>query len=97
MVKKARRGRISDDPGSGDVPSWEVFIRDTEDDPVEHVGQVTAQTADEAHEEVSRLFAWFADDVWICPANEVVHYSTAAADETESTPEDGSEHRTHEL
>lgn len=98
MVEKARRGRVDEEPRAGEERAWEVLVREDGNGPLRHVGSVTAPDADEAHERATRLFAWFADDVWLCPAEEVVRYSTAAAEEGEpATPEDGSEPRTHEL
>lgn len=100
MVEKAHRGRVEETQRSPDEErEWELFVREDEGDPLKHVGSVTAPTADTAHEEASRLFAWYAEDMWICPADEVVRYSTSAIDDVDdaATPDDGTESRTHEL
>lgn len=66
-----------------------MFVRDDEADPVRHVGTVAAPTPDAAHEEASKLFAWYARDVWVCPATETYRYSAeslAEADPDGSAP-----------
>lgn len=50
---------------------WEVFIREAPDDPMTHVGSVSAATADVAHEQTMALFGRFAEDLWLCPADAV--------------------------
>lgn len=100
MVEKAHRDRVPETDRSSDGErEWELFVRDSEEDPLKHVGSVTAPTAEAAHKEASRLFAWYAEDMWVCPADEIVRYSTSAVDEEEkaATPDDGTESRTHEL
>lgn len=74
MVEKTDR---TPDNGSRstDGRRFEVFIREEEADPLRHVGTVTAPTPDAAHEEASTLFAWYARDVWVCPADEMHRYS----------------------
>lgn len=63
-----------------------------------HVGSLTAQTADEAYESATKLFAWYASDVWVCPASSVARYTTDTLDD-DATPvvlESGTEDRTFE-
>jgi rSAM-partnered protein len=63
MVEKVRRSSVGDHPRGGDQREWEVFVREDEADPMRHVGSVSAPTAKVAHEQATRLFAWFAADV----------------------------------
>ncbi|WP_254768088.1 Htur_1727 family rSAM-partnered candidate RiPP [Salinilacihabitans rarus] len=76
MVEKARRSRVEGDRRGTPVGQWEVFVRDEEADPLRHVGSVAAESATEAHEHASRLFGWYAVDLWVCPAEEVARFST---------------------
>ncbi|WP_096395261.1 Htur_1727 family rSAM-partnered candidate RiPP [Halorubrum trapanicum] len=75
MVEKTDRGEDANGPRSADGRRFEVFVREAESDPLRHVGTVAAPTPDAAHEEASKLFAWYARDVWVCPAGEVSRYS----------------------
>jgi Phenylacetic acid degradation B. len=76
MVEKADRRADATGSRSADGRRFEVFVRAAESDPLRHVGTVAAPTAADAHEEASRLFAWYARDVWVCPAAAVSRYST---------------------
>lgn len=75
MVEKTDRTAGSGGPRSADGRRFEVFVREEEADPLRHVGTVAAPTPDVAHEEASKLFAWYARDVWVCPAEETHRYS----------------------
>ena len=75
MVEKTDRSEDANGPRSADGRRFEVFVREAESDPLRHVGTVAAPTPDAAHEEASKLFAWYARDVWVCPAAEVSRYS----------------------
>ena len=99
MVEKARRNEVGDRPRGGDEREWEVFVREDADDPMRHVGSVSAPSPEVAHEQATRLFEWFATDVWICPADETHRFSTHGLDdEAKPAPHpDGAEGRTHEL
>ena len=84
MVEKASRSAVSAGPRSADGCRFEVFVRDDESDPLSHVGTVSAPSPDAAHEEASKLFAWYARDVWVCPTAETHRYTTERlADEHE--------------
>ncbi|MFB6271044.1 MAG: Htur_1727 family rSAM-partnered candidate RiPP [Halobacterium sp.] len=84
------RTRVTDAPRSATGREWEVFVREGDDDPLKHVGSVTAATADAAHEHASRLFEWAARDVWLCPADETRRYTThTLGDEDASTSNEG--------
>ena len=87
MVEKTDRSEDATGPRSADGRRFEVFVREEESDPLRHVGTVAAPTPDAAHEEASKLFAWYARDVWVCPAAEVSRYSAAslADEETEAS------------
>ncbi|GAB7009180.1 Htur_1727 family rSAM-partnered candidate RiPP [Halorubrum trueperi] len=75
MVETTERSAASGGARSADGRRFEVFVRDEESDPLRHVGTVAAPTPDAAHEEASKLFAWYARDVWVCPAGETHRYS----------------------
>jgi rSAM-partnered protein len=75
MVEKTDRTAGSGGPRSADGRRFEVFVREGEADPLRHVGTVAAPTPDVAHEEASELFARYARDVWVCPAEETHRYS----------------------
>ncbi|QWC18400.1 Htur_1727 family rSAM-partnered candidate RiPP [Halorubrum sp. 2020YC2] len=83
MVEKTDRSEDANGPRSADGRRFEVFVREEESDPLRHVGTVAAPTPGVAHEEASKLFAWYARDVWVCPAAEVSRYSA------ESLADDG--------
>ena len=87
MVEKTDRSEGENGPRSADGRRFEVFVREAESDPLRHVGTVAAPTPDAAHEEASKLFAWYARDVWVCPAAEVSRYSaeSLAGDESEAS------------
>lgn len=55
---------------------WEVFVRESPDDPLCHAGSVTAPTAAVAREQAERLFDWTAAATWLCPADAVVREPT---------------------
>jgi rSAM-partnered protein len=83
------RTRVENAPRSATGREWEVFVREGDDDPLKHVGSVTAATADTAHEHASSLFEWAARDVWLSPADETQRYTTHALGEAdEATSED---------
>ena len=86
MVEKTDRTAGPGGPRSADGRRFEVFVREAEADPLRHVGTVAAPTPDAAHEEASALFARYARDVWVCPAEETHRYSveSLAGDDRES-------------
>ncbi|TKX81156.1 Htur_1727 family rSAM-partnered candidate RiPP [Halorubrum sp. SD626R] len=86
MVEKTDRTAGPGGPRSADGRRFEVFVREAEADPLRHVGTVAAPTPDAAHEEASELFARYARDVWVCPAEETHRYSaeSLAGDDRES-------------
>ena len=96
MVEKTDRTAGPGGPRSADGRRFEVFVREAEADPLRHVGTVAAPTPDAAHEEASELFARYARDVWVCPAEETHRYSAESLagddaeprvyEETEGTP-----------
>lgn len=98
MVEKLDRYRIGEYPRNAVETEWEVFVREREGDPLHHAGSVSASTAQIAYEETTKLFAWYAKDIWICPASDVHRYSTHTLDEQAAPVElstDGEE-RTYE-
>lgn len=90
-------------PRSIDRRRFEVFVREEEAAPLSHVGTVTAQTPDAAHEEANKLFAWCARDLWVCPASETHRYSAEPlverdrrADDATTTPRGDEPHVSEE-
>ncbi|TKX42712.1 MULTISPECIES: Htur_1727 family rSAM-partnered candidate RiPP [unclassified Halorubrum] len=100
MVEKTDRTEDANGPRSADGRRFEVFVREAESDPIRHVGTVAAPTPDVAHEEASKLFAWYARDVWVCPAAEVSRYSAESlavdADGPDDEAADADEPRVYE-
>jgi rSAM-partnered protein len=100
MVEKSDRHRVGDEPRDGTGGrEWEVFVREDGDGPLRHVGSVSAPSADVAHEQATKLFGWYADDVWLCPADAVRRYSTHDLDDDAeaATLGTGDEERMHEV
>ncbi len=90
MVEKVRRSSVEGDERGNPAPQWEVFVRNEAGDPMRHVGSVAAASATEAHEHASRLFGWYAEDIWLCPADAVERYSTRGlADAVDGQDETG--------
>jgi len=52
-------------------PDWEVFVRESPEEAMRHVGSVSARTGEEARERATALFGRFVADVWLCPADAV--------------------------
>jgi rSAM-partnered protein len=76
MEAPAERVTVAERPRADEGTAFEVFVRDDAEDPLRHVGSVTAEDAEGAYERATRLFAWYADDVWVCPAGEFARFST---------------------
>lgn len=98
MVERPERYRVGDHPRDATESEWEVFVREESPDPLRHVGSVTAPDATVAYEQATRLFAWYATDVWVCPAGVTHRFSTHDLDD-EADPverETGTEERVHE-
>ncbi|MEF8807348.1 Htur_1727 family rSAM-partnered candidate RiPP [Natronomonas sp.] len=97
-VERAVRNRVDVENRAPASREWEVFVREEFDSPLQHVGSVRAPDDDAAYELASKLFAWFADDLWICPADSVSRYTTHdLADDTETKePPAGDEPRNRE-
>lgn len=75
MVDRPTRTANGGEPRGDDLAEWEVFVRSDRDDRLRHVGSVSAPTPEAAHEHASRLFSWYATDVWVCPAAAVHRFS----------------------
>lgn len=87
MVEPVERRRIDDGDRAPHGREWEVFVRSDGADSMRHVGSVRANDPDGAHELASRLFAWHAEDVWICPSATVTRYTTHTLAENAPTAE----------
>lgn len=99
QVEKASRARVGEEERGDPHDEWEVFVRGDQTDRLRHVGSVSALTPEVAHEHASRLFGWFATDVWLCAASEMHRFSTHSLGPAgpDATPESGSEERTREF
>ena len=99
MVEKPDRYRVGEHPRDAVEREWEVFVRADEAESLCHVGSLSAPSADVAYERATRLFAWYATDIWLCPARDVHRYSTRTLDE-QAEPvvlDSGTEERTREV
>jgi rSAM-partnered protein len=76
MAEPTERRRLDDGDRAPNGEEFEVFVRSDGSDPMRHAGSVRAADVDGAYEIASRLFAWHADDVWLCPSAEVTRFST---------------------
>ena len=75
MVEQTNRTDASNGSRAADGRRFEVFVRETEADPLRHVGTVAAPTPDTAHERADEIFGHQVRDVWVCPAEETHRYS----------------------
>jgi rSAM-partnered protein len=73
-----QRDRPVDAPRAHDGREWEVFLRETEADPLVHAGSVSAPDRDVAHEQASQLFGDAAVVCWVCPADAVSRRQVAS-------------------
>lgn len=99
MVEKSDREKVPSGRRAPDGREWEVFIRDEASDPLRHVGSVRAPGPDHAHESASRLFGWYATDIWVVPADTVHRYvgETLSDDARPVNGDGGDEERTVEF
>ena len=95
MVEKTVRSRVDDEPSTSS-PRWEVFVRDEASDPLTYAGSVVAADGETAHEHASRLFGWYAAEMWVCPADEIERYSSREPEDDGRDPEDEAEPRVYE-
>jgi rSAM-partnered protein len=63
----------SDEARADGTRDWELFVRESVESPLEHVGSVSAPTAEAAHESASRLVPE-ACAMWCCPADAVARF-----------------------
>lgn len=68
---------MTEGPRDATEQEWELFRRASVDEPLTHVGSVTAPSAPVAYEQAATLFP-DAADLWLCPATEVHRYASAA-------------------
>jgi rSAM-partnered protein len=64
--------RTVDAPRGDTSREWEVFCRESESEPLTHVGSVSAPTAAVARDEAATLFGHAVTALWLCPAEETV-------------------------
>lgn len=99
MVETTDRRRVKERPRSSTATEYEVFVRESGESPMRHVGSVTAGSPEGAHEHASKLFGWFATDVWVCPADAMTRFAGETIDD-EAVPADpggGTERRQRKL
>lgn len=72
----APRSRVGRTRGDGGTREWEVFRREAIDEPLVHVGSVTAPDPETGHEQAATLFG-DAAGLWLCPANAVARFEVA--------------------
>lgn len=82
------RHRVDAQPRSATDREWAVFLRETETDPLRHVGSVTAPDADVAHEQATTLFGDGLTDIWVCPATALTRFVSDGV-ETETRADSG--------
>ncbi|MFW5956221.1 MAG: Htur_1727 family rSAM-partnered candidate RiPP [Halorhabdus sp.] len=66
----ARREPVDQPRGRHSI-EWEVFVRDAVEEPLRHVGSVTAADQSAAREQADALFEDVAA-LWFCPAEAVL-------------------------
>lgn len=99
VIEPPDRYHVEIESSNGEDGEWVAFVREDAGDPLRHVGSVRAQSADEAYALAVRLFAWYANEIWVCPVEAVTRYTADAgdADDGPVTIRDREESRTHEL
>ncbi|WP_275739787.1 MULTISPECIES: Htur_1727 family rSAM-partnered candidate RiPP [unclassified Halorhabdus] len=68
------RREVIDQPRGRHSREWEVFVRETVEDPLTHVGSVTAAEKATAREQAETLFSDVVA-VWLCPGSAVQRYA----------------------
>lgn len=68
---------------------WELFVRESVDEPLTHAGSVTAPTESLAHDRAASLVGWNAEAVWLCPADETARFGGRRLGEDDTAPDDG--------
>jgi rSAM-partnered protein len=98
MVERPERRRSRDRPPGDPEPEWEVFVRSEETAPLRHVGSVSAPTVEVAYEQATRLFAWYAEALWLCAATDMHRFTTHELDDEARAVQvtTGEERRTRE-
>jgi len=66
------RFRRVDEPRGDVTREWELFVRESDEEPLRHAGSVSAPTADVAREQATTLFGFAAETLWLCPADATV-------------------------
>jgi rSAM-partnered protein len=83
MTDEANTFEAVDEPRGRQSLEWEVFVREGAEEPLTHVGSVTADDEDEAREQATTLFEE-GQAFWLCPEDAVVRYTDAALTPGES-------------
>lgn len=69
-------GVTVDEPRDAVSREWELFVREDADAPLTHAGSVSAPSVAIAREQAQQLFAFSAEALWLCPADDVERYQT---------------------
>ena len=77
MTDDANTFEDGDQPRGRQSSEWEVFVRETADQPLQHVGSVTADDRERAYEQAQTLFEEPAA-LWLTPAEAVTRYTDPA-------------------
>lgn len=90
MVEKPERAKVPSGRRAPEGREWEVFLRNDGDSTLRHVGSVRALSPDQAHESATRLFGWYATDIWVVAADDVHRFAAESlSDDAEpATPGD---------
>jgi len=77
MMDDANTFDAGDQPRGRGSHEWEVLIREAAEEPLRHVGSVTADDREGAREQAEALFEEYVA-LWLCPAEAVSRHTAAA-------------------
>lgn len=80
-------------PRADESREWEVFLRETDTDPLRHAGSVSAPSENLAHEQATSLFDHAANTIWLCPSDETHRLTRDPLAEDTDDPETAGEDR----
>lgn len=77
-------------PRADETREWEVFVREAPEEPLCHVGSVTAPSAVVAHEAAGTLFDHTVETLWCAPTDEVARFTSRnlGSEYADETPTD---------
>jgi rSAM-partnered protein len=80
-------------PRADESREWEVFLRETDTEPLRHAGSVSAPSENLAHEQATSLFDHAANTIWLCPSDETHRLTRDPLAEDTDDPEMAGEDR----